>query len=203
MPLGLWVLRPGGGAVARLARARPAAAAARRQLSAGQFRSAEFLEAAQSLPQASACRRAPDPRAHRIALPRRRCRAIVASLDRLRDGGLALSLDDFGTGYSSLGYLRQLPFDELKIDGCFIEELLQTKEARKLTSGIIALGHSLGMQVIAEGVETESQARTLLGMGCDAGQGFHFERPLPARLFAGLLEAVPAVAGQAGVERVA
>ena len=158
-----------------------------------QFRSAEFLGAALS------CR-------ERFKLPAGALTleltesifvdpdtdSMVANLNRLRDGGMSLSLDDFGTGYSSLGYLRQLPFDELKIDGSFIHELLQTREARKLTSGIIALGHSLGMRVIAEGVESEDEARTLLAMGCDAGQGFYFERPLPAQLFAGLLEPVPA-----------
>jgi diguanylate cyclase (GGDEF)-like protein len=165
-----------------------------------QFRSAEFLAAA------LACR-------ERLGLPPGALileltesifldadtAAIVANLNRLRDGGLSLSLDDFGTGYSSLGYLRQLPFDELKIDGCFIDELLQTEEARKLTSGIIALGHSLGMRVVAEGVESDRQAEALLAMGCDAGQGFLFERPLPAPLFARLLRASAAGAG-AGVE---
>jgi len=117
---------------------------------------------------------------------------IIADLNRLGASGLSLSLDDFGTGYSSLSYLRQLPFHELKIDGSFIQELLLSQEARKLTSGIIALGHSLGMRVVAEGVETEIQASSLLAMGCDAGQGFYFEYPVPAKVFTLLLEPPPA-----------
>jgi diguanylate cyclase (GGDEF)-like protein len=172
-----------------------------------QFRSAAFLEAALSR------RRTLNLPAGAIVLELTESifvdadtTAIVTDLNRLCASGFSLSLDDFGTGYSSLSYLRQLPFDELKIDGSFIQELLLSQEARELTSGIIALGHSLGMRVVAEGVEEEAQARALSAMGCDAGQGYHFEYPVPAKAFTPLLEAMAAVAGAdqpAAVDRVA
>ena len=113
--------------------------------------------------------------------------AIKSTMERLRAGGFLLSLDDFGTGYSSLGYLRDLPISELKIDACFIRELGATDGARKLTAGVVALGHSLGMTVVAEGVETEVQAQVLKDLGCDVGQGFLFERPMPNSAFEALL----------------
>jgi EAL domain-containing protein (putative c-di-GMP-specific phosphodiesterase class I) len=112
---------------------------------------------------------------------------IRSTMERLRAGGFMLSLDDFGTGYSSLGYLRELPISELKIDACFTRELGMADGAGKLTAGMVALGHSLGMTVVAEGVETEAQAQVLKGLGCDVGQGFFFEEPLPGSAFTGLL----------------
>ncbi len=194
--LGLWALHQACAQVQawRAAGLQPPPLAV--NVSPAQFRSPEFLEAA------LACRQGLDLPAGTIVLELTESifvdadtTAIVTDLNRLCASGLSLSLDDFGTGYSSLGYLRQLPFDELKIDRCFIQELLLSDETRKLTSGIIALGHSLGMRVVAEGVETEIQARALLTMGCDTGQGFYFEYPVPAKAFTTLLEPVVAAAG--------
>ncbi len=114
---------------------------------------------------------------------------VKAMMEQLRSVGLTLSLDDFGTGYSSLGYLRQLPIGELKIDACFVHDLGTVADAGELVGGIIALGHSLGMTIVGEGVETEQQAAALRALGCELGQGYVFERPMPQAAFASLLAA--------------
>ncbi|SFD18237.1 diguanylate cyclase (GGDEF) domain-containing protein [Thiohalospira halophila DSM 15071] len=101
-------------------------------------------------------------------------------LGELREMGVPLSVDDFGTGYSSLAYLRRFPVDELKLDRSFVSELGHSEEADAIVEAVVALGHTLGIRVLAEGVETESQARRLARLGCDAGQGFLWARPMPA-----------------------
>lgn len=107
----------------------------------------------------------------------------------LRRAGIALSLDDFGTGYSSLAYLQKMDVGFLKIDRAFVRDLEENPSNRALCSAMISMAHGLGIQVIAEGIETPGQARILLGLGCDYGQGFHFGRPLPAQAFLSVLEA--------------
>jgi diguanylate cyclase (GGDEF)-like protein len=107
------------------------------------------------------------------------CQKILAGLKAL---GVYLSLDDFGTAYSSLSYLRQFPFDSIKIDQTFILELddpFLTPDA-SIARAIVALGKSLGMTVVAEGVETQTQLRSLKLMDCDEAQGFYFSRPVSA-----------------------
>jgi diguanylate cyclase (GGDEF)-like protein/PAS domain S-box-containing protein len=94
--------------------------------------------------------------------------------------GIRFSVDDFGTGYSSLGRLHQLPVDSLKIDQSFIERIAETKGTYPIVQAIISLAHSLGMKVIAEGVENDEQMSQLRLLGCDRIQGFFFKRPLPA-----------------------
>lgn len=94
--------------------------------------------------------------------------------------GVTIAIDDFGTGYSSLSYLNRFPADHLKIDRSFIRELPDDKAAAAITRAIIAMGHSLGMRIIAEGVETSAQADFLQGIWCDAGQGYLYSAPLPA-----------------------
>ncbi|HYD80720.1 MAG TPA: EAL domain-containing protein [Paucimonas sp.] len=101
-------------------------------------------------------------------------------LHSLKDMGLALSVDDFGTGYSSLAYLKQFALDALKIDKHFIEHLTTSDRDVAITTSIIQLGHNLGLDVIAEGVETEEQMSLLQELGCDVVQGFYFGKPLPA-----------------------
>jgi len=98
-------------------------------------------------------------------------------LERLRGLGVRISIDDFGTGYSSLGRLRTLPVDELKVDRSFITELTTNREGRSIVEGIVALGHTLGMRIVAEGVETREQSDILAAMGCDYAQGYYFGRP--------------------------
>ena len=107
-------------------------------------------------------------------------KATVGKLRKLRRLGVHLSMDDFGTGYSSLSRLRHLPFNHLKVDRSFVRELAGNKEDIAIIQAIVALGHNLGMQIIAEGVETDAQLVQLRAEGCDTAQGFFFGRPVPA-----------------------
>ena len=112
--------------------------------------------------------------------------ANTLALRRIEDLGVALSIDDFGTGYSSLSYLKRLPADVIKIDKAFVGGLGEDREDTAIVRMVIDLAHTLGMKVVAEGVESEGQVALLEQMGCDMAQGFHFARPLPP-------EAVPEV----------
>jgi EAL domain-containing protein (putative c-di-GMP-specific phosphodiesterase class I)/ActR/RegA family two-component response regulator len=99
-------------------------------------------------------------------------------MTRLRIKGFALGIDDFGTGYSSMVQLARLPFSELKIDKSFVLSMLQSNESRKIVASTIQLGCSLGMTVVAEGIEDAATARMLRELGCTLGQGYHFGRPM-------------------------
>ena len=107
----------------------------------------------------------------------------IETLESFKDMGLQLALDDFGTGYSSLSYLMKLPFDRLKIDQSFIRNLKTETKGMAIVSAIISMSHSLGMSVIAEGVEQEEHMQALLQMHCDHIQGYHISRPLTAHKF--------------------
>ena len=113
---------------------------------------------------------------------------VVAVIDNLKQLGIALSIDDFGTGYSSLAYLKQFPVDYLKIDQSFTRDMLDEPKVAAIVRSVIALGHSLGFKVIAEGVETAAQLDYLRDKGCDEIQGYHFSRPLTPDAFADLLQ---------------
>jgi len=104
----------------------------------------------------------------------------IAILHRLRGGGVALSIDDFGTGFSSMAYLRQLPVHYLKLDRSFVRNVDKDPKDADLCAGIMALAHKLDMHVVAEGVETQEQHRTLAACDCDLFQGYLFSRPMPA-----------------------
>ena len=104
--------------------------------------------------------------------------AMLDVLARLRMQGVRISVDDFGTGHSSLTELHQMPVNEVKIDRSFVLEALQDRDARAIVDGIIRLGHSFGLDVIAEGVETEAHWNLLKEMGCDQAQGFYLEKAM-------------------------
>jgi len=103
----------------------------------------------------------------------------ISALQRLRALGCRIAIDDFGTGYSSLNYLSRLPADALKIDQSFVARLATDQDTLALVKNIVELAHSLGLVVVAEGVENEEQARPLRLMGCDELQGFLLGRPMP------------------------
>jgi EAL domain-containing protein (putative c-di-GMP-specific phosphodiesterase class I) len=104
----------------------------------------------------------------------------LAILRELRALGVQVAMDDFGTGYSSLGYLQRFRFDRIKIDRSFVADLLKRSEAAPIVKAIVGLSTSLGMSVIAEGVENEQQLAVLRREGCNEVQGYLIGRPMPA-----------------------
>ena len=101
-------------------------------------------------------------------------------LTALRELGVELSLDDFGTGYSSLAYLKRLPVQEVKIDRSFVMRMQEDPEDAAIVRATTDLGRSLGLRVVAEGVEDDAAWQTLARIGCAIAQGYHLSRPLPA-----------------------
>ena len=125
------------------------------------------------------------------ALPIYSSITVGKSLTALRDVGIRVSLDDFGTGYSSLAYLQKFDIDFIKIDQSFVRNLVPDSTNLALCKAIIAMAHALGIQVVAEGVETEQQRDLLTHMGCDFAQGYYFSRPLPVDEFETFMRARP------------
>lgn len=112
----------------------------------------------------------------------------IDTLNTLHEAGIRFSIDDFGTGYSSLSYLKRFPISSLKIDQSFVQDLSSNRDDESIVSAIIALGRSLGLSVIAEGVETAEQSAQLRRMGCDGMQGYLFSRPVPVAEMTYLLQ---------------
>jgi EAL domain-containing protein (putative c-di-GMP-specific phosphodiesterase class I) len=113
----------------------------------------------------------------------------IAKMTALQAWGVGLALDDFGTGYSSLSYLKKLPLNQLKIDQSFVRDLLTNPQDAAIARVVVGLAHSMGLDVIAEGVETEDQRAFLASIGCHAYQGYLVSKPLPVAQFAAFLAA--------------
>ena len=136
--------------------------------------------------------------------------SVVAALETLRRLGIRIAIDDFGTGFSGLSYLRHLPADIIKIDRSFVSDLPTGRSASTLITSIVELARTLGLDVVAEGVETEDQRRALRELDCTQAQGYLFARPEPAERcaaslpgsVAGLTARIPAQAGAPGAERL-
>jgi EAL domain-containing protein (putative c-di-GMP-specific phosphodiesterase class I) len=111
----------------------------------------------------------------------------VEVLQGFHGGGIRVAIDDFGTGYSSLAYLRRFPINMLKIDRAFIKDMMENPEDRAIVDAIIGMGHALGMEVLAEGVERADQLEYLRAQKCDKAQGYFFSKPVLAEEFRELL----------------
>jgi EAL domain-containing protein (putative c-di-GMP-specific phosphodiesterase class I) len=113
---------------------------------------------------------------------------VARKMQRLCELGISFALDDFGTGYSSLDKLKALPFSQLKIDQGFVRDILDDANDAAIVKAILAMSHSLGLEVVAEGVETEAQRDFLLENRCEILQGYYFGRPLPLEEWAPSIE---------------
>ena len=114
----------------------------------------------------------------------KRAERAAKTLDALRELGTTIAIDDFGTGYSSLSYLKRFAVDRLKIDRTFVRDIPRNANDTALAKSIIALGHSLNLSIVAEGVETQAQRELLASFGCDEVQGFLFSAPRTAEALA-------------------
>ncbi len=113
---------------------------------------------------------------------------VINTLDTLKSAGISIAVDDFGTGYSSLEYLKRFPIDKLKIDKSFIDNVMHDNDDTSIVQAVIALGHKMNIQIIAEGIENQQQAQFLKEHGCDYGQGYLYSRPIDAESMAFLIE---------------
>ncbi|GAA4503859.1 putative bifunctional diguanylate cyclase/phosphodiesterase [Pseudaeromonas paramecii] len=181
VPLGRWVLQEACRQLAQWRQDYPAASGLRMSVNvaAWQLADADFVADVQAALSANGLL----PEALELELTERTLIAEDPTIERnltvLRQQGVKVALDDFGTGFSSLSYLSRIPLDTLKMDRSFIAELETSRRCRDLALHIIAMGRSLGLQLVAEGVETAGQAETLTSFGCHLLQGYHLSRPLP------------------------
>lgn len=180
LPIGVWILETACHQLAAWAQEpdREALSIAV-NVSARQFRHADFV----SQVQAALERTGADPQRLKLELTESQLvdnvEETIDKMQALRRLGVSFSLDDFGTGYSSLSYLKRLPLAQLKIDPSFVRDILDNPSDAAIARTVIALGHSLGLNVIAEGVETEAQRALLYQLGCHSYQGYLFSRPVP------------------------
>lgn len=178
--LGRWVLQKASSDRHRWQRERPEAIGISVNVSAYQFMTTGFAATVEEALESDST----DPGLLTLEVTERvflrdEERALVV-LDELKAIGVKLALDDFGTGYSSLGYLTSLPIDVLKIDRTFIAKLSAVPGSQAVVTAIIGLAHSLGLTVVAEGVETARQHDEVTRLGADSCQGFYFARPMSA-----------------------
>src|SRR6185312_11156243 len=117
--------------------------------------------------------------------------ANLAILHQLRELGVSISMDDFGTGYSSLSYLLSFPFDKIKIDRSFVEDIVRSSRSQKIVKAVVAMATDLDMETTAEGIETEEQLAAVCKAGCSEVQGFLMGRPQPAREVENLIASLP------------
>ena len=183
VPIGRWVQERACRQVARVARAAPRRAPARRRRSTSPPARSPTATCRRRSPRSSpapaSTRSTCGWRSPRASWSRSRRRAI-ATLEALSELGVRLVLDDFGTGYSSLAYLNRFPFDALKIDRSFVDALGVEQERTAIVEAIIGMARALSLDVIAEGVENEVQLAELRRLGCDYAQGHLFHAAMPA-----------------------
>ena len=157
-------------------------------ISARQLRQADFVEQVVAIIR----RHEIDPKLLKLELTEslliENMRDSIVTMSALKEIGVQFALDDFGTGYSSLQYLKQLPLDQLKIDQSFVRDISTDSHSRSIVRTVIAMAKIMGMDVIAEGVETEAQRQFLLSMECTHFQGYLFGRPVQAAQFDAPLE---------------
>jgi EAL domain-containing protein (putative c-di-GMP-specific phosphodiesterase class I) len=148
-------------------------------VSASQFRHPQFVDLVLRVVRDSGI----DPRKLKLELTEsvlvENPEETISKMARLREAGVGFSLDDFGTGYSSLSYLKRLPLDQIKIDRSFVKDVLTDPNDAAIARTILALGQSLGLQVVAEGVESGAQRDFLQALGCHGYQGYFFSHPMP------------------------
>ncbi len=205
LPLGAWVLDTACMQLARWSRQPEMAALTLAvNVSARQFHHADFVDQVVAALRKSGA----DPARLKLELTEsllvNDVEETIARMNVLRAAGVGFSLDDFGTGYSSLTYLKRLPLDQLKIDRSFVHDVLANPHDAAIAKIIVALGQSLGLDVIAEGVETPAQRQFLAECRCDVYQGYLFSHPLPPEAFERLarqgcdvLRTAPAIQGAA------
>ncbi|WP_295585826.1 EAL domain-containing protein [uncultured Lamprocystis sp.] len=189
LPLGQWVLATACAQLAVWARApQTAHLTVAVNVSARQFRDPGFTEQVRGVLEQQGA----DP--HRLELELTESLLLdditdtIAKMTALKDLGIGFALDDFGTGYSSLAYLQRLPLDQLKIDQSFVRDVLSNPNDAAIARTIVALGNTLGLAVIAEGVETQEQRDFLFASGCRAFQGYAFGRPGPVEALSRFFE---------------
>jgi EAL domain-containing protein (putative c-di-GMP-specific phosphodiesterase class I) len=190
--LGIWVLETACRQLAQWsANRKTARLTIAVNVSASQFRCADFIDQVETaIRQCGA-----DPTRLKLELTESMLlediEDIIAKMNALKDIGVGFSLDDFGTGYSSLSYLKRLPLDQLKIDRSFVRDVLVDPNDASIARTIVALAKALGLEVIAEGVETDGQRAFLSAEGCLAFQGYLFSRPLPIEQLTAYIDAAP------------
>jgi diguanylate cyclase (GGDEF)-like protein len=175
LPLGEWVLRTACAQAAQW----PQPVGVAVNLSAAQFKGRNLVQLALSALATSglAARRLDLEITESVLLQGEA--STLAILHQLRESGVQISMDDFGTGYSSLAYLRNFPFDKIKIDRSFVRDMLVRKDCRAIIRAVVGLARSLGITTIIEGIETKEQLDMAKAEGCDEGQGFLFSEPMP------------------------
>ncbi len=193
VPMGTWVLHQAGQMLRRLEHGGAPGLTMSINVSARQFKSPRLVDEVAAMLAACGC----EP--HQIELELTESAVMdqpdlaEATMQRLKGLGVRLAMDDFGTGYSSLGALKRFPVDCVKIDRSFVNDIPGDAGDAALTRAIIAMGHSLGLHVVAEGVERRDQLDFLRAEGCDEYQGYYFAKPLPEAAVTALLRKMPRV----------